>query len=168
MKVSVVMQWYRFHTVTHISLWASLIATFLCVSVPKISRDATKYSIHHVGPFQSSNHFLHLATGASGASERLIALFDSLPSSKVILIFVREDDPRSSFLGNMTAYLAWPHPVKIINIMRARSGSELTTTDPAAVAAFVFCQVNRPPWLPQGERFGKLLEVVPLGRVAQR
>ena len=166
MKVPVVMRSYRFHTLAHILLWASLIAAFICVSAPRISRDVTKYSIHHISPFQSTNHFLYLATGVSGASEQLIALFDSLPSSKVILIVAREDDPPSTFLAETMAYLAWPHPLKIINITRLES--ELTATDPATVAAFVFCRVNRPSWLPQGEHFGKLLEVIPLGTVPQR
>jgi hypothetical protein len=160
------MQSYRFHTLAHISFWAGLIAAFLCVSAPRISRDVAKYSIHQVSAFQSTNHFLYLATGEHGASEQLVALFDSLPPSKVILIFARQDDPPSSFLAETTAYLAWPHPVKIINITRLED--ELTATDPGSVAAFVFCRVNRPSWLGEGERFGKLLEVVSFGRVAQR
>jgi hypothetical protein len=165
-EVSVLMQSYRFHTLAHISLWAGLIAAFLCASAPRISRDVSKYSIHHIGPFQSTNHFLYLATGVSGASEQLIALFDSLPSSKVILIVAREDDPPSTFLAETMGYLAWPHPLKIINVTRLES--ELTATDPATVAAFVLCRVNRPSSLPQGEHFGKLLEVIPLGTEAQR
>jgi hypothetical protein len=163
------MEWYRrVRAVAHISLWAGLIASLLGVSLPKIFRGASKYSIHFVGPFHSSNIFLHFATGATDTSERLIALFDSLASAKPILIFERGDDPRSTLLGMMTAYLAWPHPVRIFDMARAGSGSDLNATDFVTAAAIVFCCVNRPQWLPPGEHFGEALEVVPMPQVAKR
>jgi len=161
------MQWSRrVRAVVHISLWVILLTALLCVSTPKIFRSASKYSIRLVGPFHSSNSFLYFASGTTDGSERLIALFDSLPSSKTILIFVRNDDPRSSFLGMMTAYLAWPHPVWIVDVMGAGLGNGSGRN--GSVAAVVYCRLKRPSSVAQGERFGEALEVVPIAAVAER
>jgi hypothetical protein len=156
-------------TIAHVSLWTILIVAFLCVSGPKTLREASNHTIHFVGPFHSSDSFLHFATGgAMNGSARLIRLFDSLPSQDLIVIFVRGEDTRSSSLGMMTAYLAWPHPVRLIDIGHATRGRELGTAGSHSPAALVFCRVNRPPWFPAGERIGETLEVVPTAKVAKR
>jgi hypothetical protein len=163
------MHWSRrIRAIAHTSLWVSVIAAFLYVSVPKIFRGASKNTIHFMGPFHSSDSFLHFAAGATNGSQRLITLFDSLPLSGSILIFIDGNDRRSSFLGMMIAYLAWPHPVRIISVARTGPGRDLSATDAASVAAVVFCRVNGPSWFPHGKRFGEALEVVPIGKVAER
>ena len=163
-------QWpRRVLAIAHVSLWAILIVAFLCVSGPKTFREASKHTIHFVGPFHSSDSFLHFATGgAMNGSARLIRLFDSLPAQDLIVIFVQGEDTRSSSLGMMTAYLAWPHPVRLIDIAHSTRGPELTSAGSHSAAALVFCRVNKPPWFPAGERIGETLEVVPTAKVAKR
>ena len=162
------MQWYRrVRAIAHIWLWAGLIASFLAVSLPKIFRGASKYSIHFIGPFHSTDSFLHFDTGEANGSERLLALLESVPSSERIVIFVRNDDRRSGFIGMLVAYLAWPHPVRIIDVTRADSENE-PATHFQSVGAFVFCRVNPPPRWPRGERLGETLEVLPVAQLAQR
>jgi len=162
------MEWYRrVCAIAHIWLWATVIAAFLWVSVPKVFRGASKNSIHLVGPFHSTDSFLHFDTGEVNGSERLLSLFESVPSSERIVIFVRNDDRRSGFIGMLVAYLVWPHPVRIIDLSRAGSGRE-PATDFQSVGAFVFCRVDPPPWWPRGERLGETLEVLLAANLAQR
>ena len=159
----------RAQTIAHASLWTVLIVAFLCVSGPKTFREASTHTIHFVGPFHSSDSFLHFATGgAMNGSTRLIRLFDSVPSQDLIVIFIRGDDTRSTSLGMMTAYLAWPHPVRLIDIARSRGQGELKPDYSDSLGALVFCRVNRPPWFPAGERIGETLEVVPTAKIVKR
>jgi hypothetical protein len=159
----------RLRAIAHTSFWAIMLAAFLCISAPKVLRNASQNCIHFVGPFHSSDSFLHFATGgARNASVQLLRLFDSLPSQELVLIFVRGDDTRSSSLGMITAYLAWPHPVRIIDIAHSGRESDRNIGSSDSIGAVVFCRVGRPSWFPSGERFGETLEVVPIRKIAAR
>jgi hypothetical protein len=154
------MQWpSRARAIAHNSLWAALMGAFLFVNVPKINRGVPREPTHLFDAFHSSNSFLQFATGTADSSEQLISLFESLPSSKKILIFVHYKDPRSQILGEVVAYLSWPHPAWILDVANANAAGDLAAIEPASVAAFVFCGVKAPTWLPPGRRFGPALEV---------
>lgn len=150
----------RVSAFTRMVVWATAIAAFMAVSAPKIFRGVSRNSIQFAGPFHSTDNFLNFETGARNGSERLIALFASMPPSKEIVIFIRGDDKQSSFLGMVVAYLAWPHPVKIVDLKQADGPAEIATTD--SVAAVAFCHVKGPPWWPRGELIGDALEISPI------
>jgi hypothetical protein len=134
------------------------IASFLALGAPAIFRSAARSSIKFVGPFHSSDSFLSFATGVNNGSQRLIAFFGSLPSSNEILIVVRDDDQRSAFLGMLVAYLAWPHPVRIVDL---RNGGTPGSAELETIAAVAFCRVQPPPPWRRGEWVGDSLEIVP-------
>jgi hypothetical protein len=138
------------------SLCALAVAAFLALGAPPIFRSAVGSSIQFAGPFHSSDNFLRFATGARNGSERLIALFDSLPPAREILIVVREDDQQSAFLGSLVAYLAWPHPVRIVDFRKGRSHGAAASNTIGAVA---FCRVQPPPSWHGGQRFGHSLKI---------
>jgi hypothetical protein len=139
-------------------LCAAAIASFLALGAPAIFRSAARSSIQFAGPFHSTDGFLSFATGVNNGSERLIAFFGSLPSSNEILIVVRDDDQRSAFLGMLVAYLAWPHPVQIVDL---RNGGTPVSAKPESIAAVAFCGVQPPPAWRRGEWVGDSLEIVP-------
>ena len=154
----------RARAVAHLSFWIVLLTVFFCVSVPKIFNRAPKGSISPTGDtsFHTSDSFWH-ATGRTEVSKRLIAFFDLAPPGKRILILDREDDLASSLLGMLTAYLAWPHPVEIVDLARTRlNRGEVAAPDLSAPAAIVLCRVRRPAELPEGKHFGTEVEVVPI------
>jgi hypothetical protein len=148
--------------------WAGLIAALVVVSVPKILRKASKHSIYFVGPLHSTDSFLHFDTGEINGSERMLDLFAKVPASQKIIIFVRNDDRRSSFIGTLNAYLAWPHPVQIIDVSQPEWGSKFDSAQSGTIGAFVFCRVPPPVWWPRGERFGDTLEVVSAANLVRR
>jgi hypothetical protein len=137
------------------------IAVFLALGAPAVFRGAAQGSIQFAGPFHSSDNFLNFATGVNNGSQRLIALFGSLPASKEILIIVQNDDQRSAFLGALVAYLAWPHPVRIVDLRNTGTSGSAGSDSIAAVA---FCRVRPPPSWHGGQRFGDSLEIVPVRR----
>jgi hypothetical protein len=139
---------------------------FVCLSGLRISQLAFKNSVHFVGPFHSTDSFFFFDTGVPNSSEQLIALFDSIQASETVVIFIRGDERRSSFIGMMVAYLAWPHPVRIVDVLdRARAGKPYVGGAPGA---YVFCRVNPPPTWQRGERFGDTLEVVVARKIVNR
>ena len=151
--------------VAHISFWIVLLTAFFCIGAVKVFNRAPEGSILPTGDtsFHSSDSFLHFAAGPTDASKRLIAFFDLAPPGKRILILDREDDPASSLLGMLTAYLAWPHPVEIVDLARARlNRGEVAAPDLSAPAAIVLCRVRRPAEMPEGKHFGAQVEVVPI------
>lgn len=133
------------------------VAAFLALGAPPVFRSLAGSSIHFAGPFHSTDYFLWFATGSNKRSQRLVALFNSLPSSTKILIVVPDDDQRSAFLRALVSYLAWPHPVEIFDL---RKGRNRGSADSEKIGAVAFCRVQPPASWPRGERFGESLEIV--------
>jgi len=155
----------RARAVAHISLWLFVLAAFFYVGAPKVLRRAPRGSIAPVGDtsFHSSDTLLRFATGASNASQHLIAFFELAPPGKRIVIIDHEDDPASSLIAMLTAYLAWPHPVELAELVRTRaSRAEKIKLDRSPPAAIVFCRLGRPADLAEGKHFGRGLEIVPI------
>ena len=149
--------------IAHRLLWFSLVVALLTVSIPKIYSGATEYPLRPGGALHTTDSYLKFATGAEGASKNLISMFDSMPVSKPIVIFIRKGDAFSSGLGMTTAYLASPHAVRLCEIDGTHPDNELSLINPDNVAAVVLCRLTRPAWLPAGEVFGSGLEIVSIG-----
>jgi hypothetical protein len=160
--------WKAVRAISESFLWTVLIVAFASISAPIIFRDALNNATQFAGPFHSSNSFIYFDTGTVNASERLIGLFDSVPSTQTIVIFVRGDDRRSPFIGMVAAYLAWPHPVQIVDLKNADPRRKPAAIDYQSAGAFVLCRVNAPPSWAHGERFGDTLEVFTATQLARR
>jgi hypothetical protein len=159
------MQWrWRTRVNAHNLLWTVLLGALPLVDLPQIDRDAHPEPTRLFNTFHSSDSFLQVTADTKDSSKRLVSLFESLPSSKTILVLVHYSDPASQLLGEVMAYLSWPHPVRILDVAGTNAASELAAIEPTSVAAFVFCGVNPPPWFSHGWRFGRSLEVVPVSR----
>ena len=146
--------------IAHLLLWCGLAVALLTVSIPRIYSGATQYPLRPGGALHTTDSYLKFATGREGASKSLISMFESMPLSKPIVIFIRKGDAFSSGLGMTTAYLASPHAVRLCEIDRT---SELPPINPDKVAAVVLCRLSRPAWLPAGKVFGSGLEIISIG-----
>jgi hypothetical protein len=153
---------WSYRRITHLLLWCGLTIAFLRVSVPRIYSGATEYPLRPGGALHTTDSYLKFATGAHSASDKVIAMFESMPASKSIVIFTSRGDSYSSGLGMTAAYLASPHAVRLCEIDGTRPDNELSRVDPNRVGAVVLCRVARPAWLPGGKVFGSGLEIVPL------
>jgi hypothetical protein len=153
---------WSFGRIAHALLWSGLAIALLTVSMPRIYSGATEYPLRPGGALHTSDSYLKFAAGAETASNKVIAIFESVPAAKPILIFISKGDSYSSGLGMTAAYLAFPHPVRLCEIDGRRPDTELSLIDPHQVAAVVLCRLSRPACLPAGTVFGSGLEIVPL------
>jgi hypothetical protein len=153
---------WSYGRIGHLLLWCGLASAFLRVSVPRIYSGATEYPLRPGGALHTTDSYLKFATGSKSASDKLIAMFESMPASKSIVIFTSKGDSYSSGLGMTAAYLASPHAVRLCEISGTHPDNELSRVNPDRVAAVVLCRLTRPAWLPAGKVFGSGLEIVPL------
>jgi hypothetical protein len=149
--------------IAHLLLWGGLAIALLVVSTPRIYSGATHHALRPGGALHTTDSYLKFATGADGASKNVISMFDSMPTSKPIVILIRKGDAFSSGLGLTTAYLASPHAVRLCEIDGPHPDQKLSLINPDKVAGVVLCRLARPPWLPAGKVFGSGLEIVSLG-----
>src|SRR5438876_7097503 len=149
--------------IAHLLLWCGLAVALVTVSIPKIYCGATQSPLRPGGALHTTDSYLKFATGAEGASKNLILMFESMPLSKPIVIFIRKGDAFSSGLGMTTAYLASPHAVRLCEVDGPHLDQELSLINPDKVAAVVLCRLTRPPWLPAGKVFVSMLALVSLG-----
>jgi hypothetical protein len=159
---------WSYGRIAHLLLWSGLALALLTVSIPRIYSGATEYPLRPGGALHTTDSYLKFATGAEGASGQVIAIFDSMPMSKPIVIFTRKDDAFSSGLGMTTAYLAAPHAVRLCEINGTHPDHELSLINPNKVAAVVLCRLQRPAWLPRGKTLGSGLEIVSLADKARQ
>ena len=151
---------WSYGRIAHLLLWCGLAVALVAVSIPKIYSGATEYPLRPGGALHTTDSYLKFATRAEGASKNLISMFESMPMSKPIVIFIHKGDAFSSGLGMTTAYLASPHAVRLCEIDGSHPDSELSRINPEKVAAVVLCRLARPAWLPAGKVFGSGLEIV--------
>jgi hypothetical protein len=145
----------RVITFAHVVFWSVVALAFIALSAPEIHRGALSQSIHPLSPYHSTDSFLRFTTESTLASERLISLFEALPPAKPVLVFIGPDDPRSLLLGMVSAYLAEPHPVQLVN-SGAEARKAISSINSEAPAALVFCRLRPPPGIAAGKTFGKL------------
>jgi hypothetical protein len=154
-------------SIAHISFWIVALTAFVLTSAPRLCQLASTNVIRYTGPLHSTDNFLCFDTKQPNASEKLLALFDSIPTSESVVIFTRNDDRRSPFIGMMIAYLAWPHPVRIVDVTD-RSSSNAGASDFPAPAICIFCRVTPPPSFRDGEDLGETVKIFKAARLARR
>jgi hypothetical protein len=151
---------WSYGRIVHIFLWCGLALGLLAVSIPRIYPVATQYPLRPGGAFHTTDSYLKFVSGADDASRNVIAMFESMPASKPILIFMRKGDSYSSGLGLTAAYLASPRAVRLCEIDGTHPDNQLSLIDPTKVAGVVLCRLTRPAWLPHGKMFGSGLEII--------
>jgi hypothetical protein len=155
----------RVGAIAHISLWLVMLAMFFYVAAPQIYWKAPRGSVAPIGDpaFHSTNSFLHYATGEDHASQKLISLVRSATPQQRLLILDHEDDPKSSLIGMVSAYLTWPHPVEMVDLVRTRANRpDVIQVDRTPPAAIIFCRLGRPSDLSEGTHLGRGMEIVPI------
>ena len=156
-------QWSR-GRIAHSLLWCALALGFLAVSMPRIYSGVTAYPLRPGSALHTTDSYLKFATGADNASKTLISVFETMPISKPIVIFVNKRDSYSSGLGMTAAYLAAPHPVRLCEIDGTNPDNALSVINPDKIAAVVLCRIARPAWMPRGRQFGAGLEIVSIAK----
>jgi hypothetical protein len=150
----------------HFALWCALFAAFVWISAPMVGSAIKE---NRVGPIETSasiDTYLRTLTGIEHGSERLPNTFRRLGKQGLLVIFVRDHDSPSEFLGMMIGYLSWPHEIRVIKVTETTVEKEVASVKFDSIAGFVFCSVNPPAFLEKRLRLGSDVILVPVVEVA--
>lgn len=130
---------------------------------------ATSVKENRFGPTdtnRSIDAYLGALTGIEHGSEKLPDRFRRLGKDGKLVVFVRDENAQSEFLGMMVGYVSWPREVQIINVPGPSVEKELADIKPDLVAGVVFCSVDPPAWLQHRVSLGSGMILVPVTEAA--
>ncbi len=153
------MRW-RFYL--HFALWSALFAVFIWISAPIVGSSVMENRIGPAETNASIDTYLRALTGIEHASEELPDAFRHLGRGGRIIIFVRDENSQSKFIGMLIGYVSWPREVQIIVVSSEAVDQELAGIQPGLVAGVVFCSVSPPPWLQNRIRLSSKIILVPV------
>jgi hypothetical protein len=153
------MRW-RFYL--HFALWSVLFAVFVWISAPIVGPAIME---NRLGPAETNcsiDAYLRGLTGIERGSERLPETLQRLGKDGRLVIFVRNENAQSEFLGMMIGYVSWPREVQLIKVAEPTLEKELAEIEPRTVAGVVFCLVNPPSWLDDRIQLSSSIILVPV------
>ena len=149
----------------HIVVWSLLVGIFLFRSAPIVGRAVSENKIGPIEASHSIDGYLKALTGIRSGSQQLNDAVRRLPEGKPLVIFVRDQNAQSEFLGMLIAYLSWPREVRIIKLQSTTAERQVAAINPPSVAGLMFCSVDPPPWLGKGVRLSSSILLVPVHEV---
>ena len=146
----------------HFSLWCALFAVFVWISAPIVWPAIRENRIGPMATNRSIDAYLGALTGIEHGSEKLPDVFRRLGKDGSLVVFVRDENAQSEFLGMMIGYVSWPREVQVIKVSGETVENELADIKPNSVAGVVFCSVQPPTWLQHRVRLGSDMILVPV------
>jgi hypothetical protein len=143
------------------ALWSALFAVFVWISAPIVGPAIMENRVGPIDTNCSIDAYLRALTGIERGSEKLPDTFQHLGKGRLV-IFVRNENAQSEFLGMMIGYVSWPREVQLIKVEGPNVEEELANISPRTVAGVVFCSVNPPWWLGHQIRLGSSIVLVPI------
>jgi hypothetical protein len=143
-------------------LWCALFAVFVWISAPIVVSAIRENRVGPVETNRSIDAYLGALTGVEHSSEKLPDVFRRLGKDGLLIIFVRDENSQSEFLGMMIGYVSWPREVQIIKVASPSVEKELAGIKPSSVAGMVFCSVDPPAWLQPRVPLGSGVILVPV------
>ena len=156
----------RWRLYLHFGLWSALFAVLIWISAPIVGRAIMENRIGPAETNRSIDDYLRALTGIENGSEKLPDTFRRLGKEGPLVIFVRNENAQSEFLGMMIGYVSWPREVRVIKVAAPTVEKELADIKPDSVAGLVFCAVNPPSWLGHRIRLGSSIVLVPVPEAA--
>ena len=150
----------------HWVLWAALFAVFIWIALPMVASAIKENRFGPTDTNRSIDAYLGALTGVDHGSEKLPDRFQRLGKGGKLVVFVRDENAQSEFLGMMVGYVSWPREVQIINVPGPTVEKEISHIEPGTVAGVVFCSVDPPPWLQHRISLGTGMILVPVTEAA--
>ena len=150
----------------HWILWSALFAAFVWVSISFVVPSVRENRFGPADTNRSIDAYLGALTGIDHGSEKLPDRFRRLGKEGKLVVFVRDENAQSAFLGMMVGYVSWPREVQIINVPGPSVEKELADIKPGVVAGVVFCSVDPPVWLQHRVSLGSGMILVPVTEAA--
>lgn len=156
----------RLRQYLHQALWCALFAVFVWISGPIVGPAITENRFGPPETNRSIDAYLNALTGIEHGSEKLPDVFRRLGKEGSLVIFVRDENAQSEFLGMMIGYVSWPREVQVVKTSGPTVEKELANINPSLVAGVVFCSVNPPSWLQNRVQLGSSIILVPVSKAA--
>lgn len=151
----------------HFALWCVLGAVFVWISAPIVGLAVMENRIGPTDTNRSIDAYLGALTGIEHGSEKLPDTFRRLGKDERLVIFVRDENAQSEFLGMMVGYISWPREVQLIKVAGPSVEKKLADIKPGSVAGVVFCSINPPTWLGNRVQLGSSIVLVPVTQELQ-
>jgi hypothetical protein len=148
------------------ALWSPLFAVFVWISAPIVGPAIMENRVGPIDTNCSIDAYLHALTGIERGSEKLPETFQHLGKEGRLVIFVRNENAQSEFLGMMIGYVSWPREVQLIKVAGPTVETELAEIEPRTVAGVVFCSVNPPAWLDRRIQLSSSIILVPVSEAS--
>jgi hypothetical protein len=158
------MRW-RFYL--HLALWSALFVVLVWIGAPIVGPAIMENRIGAPETNKSIDYYLSALTKVERGSEKYSDAFRRLGQDGRLVIFTRNGNSQSEFLGMMMAYISWPRAVQLIKVPGDTVDKELVDIKPGLVGGVVFCSVNPPPWLENRVNLGSGIILVPVTQAAR-
>ena len=156
----------RWRLYLHMALWSSLFAVFLWISAPIVGPAIRENRIGPIEANHSIDAYLRALTGIEHGSEKLPDILRRLDKQGPLIIFVRDENSQSEFLGMTIGYVSWPREVRIIKVSTETIERELANIKPDSVSGLLFCSIDPPASLGKRVRLGSSIILVPVTEAA--
>lgn len=153
------MRW-RFYL--HLGLWVVLFVALICISGPIVGPAIIENRFGSAETNKSIDFYLAALTKVEHGSDKFPDVFQQLGKDGRLIIFTRNGNPQSEFLGMLMAYVSWPREVQLIQVPGDTVDKELVGIKPGMVAGVLFCSVNPPSWLENRKKLGSSIILVPV------
>jgi hypothetical protein len=144
---------------TQACVWLGLIITFAAIALPHLVRGIRAGYFLHATAFSSTDAYLLTVRPNSALSEPIARLLEHASPRPVVILYP-EKDAVGGFLAMITAYLAWPHDVRLVPVPTASAEAELSQIDFNAIGAVIACDLPVPSAWPPGVSAGRNLHIV--------
>ena len=156
----------RWRVYLHFGLWSALFVVSVWISAPIVGPAVMENRVGPAETNKSIDYYLSTLTKVEHASEKFSDTFQHLGKDGRLIIFSRDENPQSEFLGMLMAYISWPRDVQLIKVPGDTVDKELVDIKPGLVDGVLFCSVNPPPWLGNRVRLGSSIILVPVTQAA--
>ena len=132
-------------TVLHRAVCGVFLLAFVAIGAPIVFRDARAgYPLPRT-PYSSTDAYLTKVQPDRALSGTLVKLFAAYPHEAPVLVLYPGEDFEGSFVAQLMAYLAWPHPVQLLDVSTPSVSPEVQLSRTAAGKALVVgCHVPLP------------------------
>ena len=151
----------RLRLYLHVALWSALIAAFIAFSSRAVVPAIRGSKLGPIDANYSTDSYLSSLTHIRNGTQLFSGLIDTLPRDKTAVIFVRDQNWESEFLGMLVAYLSWPLDARIVKVRQGTIEQDLSAAKSDAVAGLFFCSIKPPPSINGGTNFGSAIVFVP-------
>lgn len=128
------------------AICAVFIFAFAAIGGPIVFRGAHAGYLLPPTPYSSTDAYLTKIEPNRAFSETLVKLFATFPRESPVFVLHRGEDFDGTFIAQLMAYLAWPHPVQLFDVSQHALPPEPPSSHiTEGQALVVACHVPLPP-----------------------